>query len=89
MTPAVGRCKTNGRNDTEGHRRTIAVRKENICGTIGICRVRLSARNGELKEASELTGGRANGVDSGNSASRQQARLYRLTAEVLRLTQGC
>ena len=48
MTPAVGRRKTNGRNDTEGHRRTIAVRKENIYGTTGTCRKRLSARTSRL-----------------------------------------
>lgn len=52
MTPTAGRRKTNGRNDTEGHRRTIAVRKENICGTTGTCRTRISARNGGLEETS-------------------------------------
>jgi hypothetical protein len=52
MTPAVGRGQTNGRNDTEGHRRTIAVRKANICGTIGTSRIRLSAGNCGLEEAS-------------------------------------
>ena len=38
VTSAAGRGKTNGRNNTEGGRRIVATRKENICGAVGTCR---------------------------------------------------
>jgi hypothetical protein len=44
VKPAAGRRKTNGRDDTEGHRRITTVCKENICGAIGGCQFGLNAR---------------------------------------------
>jgi len=83
VTSAAGCSKTDGRDDSEGRRRAVATRKEDICGAAGICRFYLSAR------ACESGGECKSGMFgySGNRAFRQSAKLYRLTAEAFRLAQ--